>query len=328
MGFAVRAFYYWRRISRVALPIDSEGDSGLFRGRQRRVPPMHLTGLMGMPRRVYTYPAVMQWEVLNMISTIGAFLFAAGVAIFLIDLIRNLRPAVSKPAGNIWGAATLEWLPNDVYGPRSIPAVTSAYPLWDHPQLAREVQDGRHFLPGSITGLRETIVTSPVDAMPQYLLRLPGPGWTPLLAAVLTAAFFMLLTVKAVVLALICGLLGLLCGRVEWVSDLKPLPTFDIGANLKLPYATGGVACLVGHDVCYCRRGAYLSYVFSYLFLWTVSRSVADAFSVARSHTLSHRLLLVFALQSRNRDVFCRKVSRSGAFGDCRARPAALPARW
>jgi cytochrome c oxidase subunit I+III len=284
--------------------------------------PMHLTGLMGMPRRVYTYPAVMQWEVLNMISTIGAFLFAAGVAIFLIDLIRNLRPAVSKPAGNIWGAATLEWLPNDVYGPRSIPAVTSAYPLWDRPQLAREVQDGQHFLPGSITGLRETIVTSPVDAMPQYLLRLPGPGWTPLLAAVLTAAFFMLLTVKAVVLALICGLLGIAMTVVwMWGSDLKPLPPVDIGANLKLPtYATGPsshawwamiVLLLVAGSL-------YLSYVFSYLYLWTVSPQVWPTLSALApiAYPVSSALLLVFgsAILEIARRVLPGRSRSSGAF--------------
>ena len=85
--------------------------------------PMHITGLMGMPRRVYTYPAVTEWGVLNMISTLGAFLFAAGVLVFLVDLARNLRPTVSEPVGDIWKGASLEWLHNHVYGPRSIPLV-------------------------------------------------------------------------------------------------------------------------------------------------------------------------------------------------------------
>jgi cytochrome c oxidase subunit I+III len=261
--------------------------------------PMHLTGLMGMPRRVYTYPAVMQWDVLNMISTIGAFLFAAGISVFLVDLVRNLRPSLSNVAGNIWGGGTLEWLPNDAFGPRSIPAVTSAYPLWDQPELAREVEAGRHFLPGSITGLRETIVTSPIEATPQYLLRLSGPGWSPLLSAVFTAAFFMLLTVKAVVLALICGLLGIASMIVwMWGSDLKPLPAVDIGANVKLPtYATGSlshswwamiVLLLVAGSL-------YLSYVFSYLYLWTVSPQVwpkLSALAPVASPALSALLLV------------------------------------
>ena len=224
--------------------------------------PMHLSGLMGMPRRVYTYPAVMGWDVLNMISTIGAFLFAAGIALFLIDLVRNLRPAVSNTAGNIWKAATLEWLHNDVYGPRSIPIVTSADPLWDQPRLADDVEAGRYYLPGSITGRRETIVTSPIEAAPQYLLRLPGPGWTPLLAAIFTAAFFMLLTVKAVTLALICGVLAVAMILVwMWDSDPKPLKAVDIGGGHQAADLCNrsAVAFLVGDDRAAAGRGLALS---------------------------------------------------------------------
>ena len=127
--------------------------------------PMHITGLMGMPRRVYTYPDVLGWDVLNMISTVGAFLFAAGVLVFLIDLVRNLRPDRSQRAGNVWNAGTLEWLPNDVYAARAAcRVVTSREPLWDQPGLAEDVEAGRYYLPGTATGVRETIVTSPIEA--------------------------------------------------------------------------------------------------------------------------------------------------------------------
>jgi cytochrome c oxidase subunit I+III len=272
------AFYYWApAFSRRAL---SERLGRwtfwlMFAGFNIAFFPMHLTGLMGMPRRVYTYPAVMEWGLLNMISTMGAFLFASGIALFLIDLVRNLRPSLSQPAGNIWSGATLEWLPNNVYGPRSIPIVTSADPLWDQPRLADDVDAGRFYLPGSITGRRETIVTSPIEAAPQYLLRLPGPGWTPLLAAIFTAAFFMLLTVKAVTSALVCGLLAVAMVIVwMWDSDPKPLAAVDIGGGLKLPtHASGSrshswwamiVLLLVAGSL-------YLAFVFSYLYLWTVS---------------------------------------------------------
>ena len=79
------------------------------------------------------------------------------------------------------------------------------------PAGPRRGRRGRALLPArhAPTGGRETIVTSPIEATPQYLLRLPGPGWTPLLAAVFTAGFFLLLTVKLVTLALICGVLAI-----------------------------------------------------------------------------------------------------------------------
>ena len=83
--------------------------------------PMHLTGLIGMPRRVYTYPAELGWDRLNLVSTIGAFIAAAGVALFLFDLARKFRPTFADNAGNVWNAGTLEWLPTDTYNTRSIP---------------------------------------------------------------------------------------------------------------------------------------------------------------------------------------------------------------
>src|SRR5919106_961813 len=60
--------------------------------------PMHLTGLMGMPRRVYTYPAGPGWDVLNLISTLGAFILFFGILIFAVNVILSLRKG--KPAGD------------------------------------------------------------------------------------------------------------------------------------------------------------------------------------------------------------------------------------
>ena len=118
--------------------------------------PMHLTGLRGMPRRVYTYPAELGWGTLNMISTIGAFVFAAGVLLIVIELLLRFRIAERDQAGNIWNAGTLEWLPNDNYGIRSLPIVESRDPIWDQPELAKDVEAGRYFLPGAPTHRRET----------------------------------------------------------------------------------------------------------------------------------------------------------------------------
>jgi cytochrome c oxidase subunit I+III len=90
---------------------------------------MHIIGLVGMPRRVWTYPGGLGWDTLNLVSTVGAFILAAGVLAILIDLACNFRPS-SNPVGNLWGAGTLEWLRGEVYSMRSIPHVTSRDPLW------------------------------------------------------------------------------------------------------------------------------------------------------------------------------------------------------
>jgi cytochrome c oxidase subunit I+III len=270
-------FYYWAPMVSRNMLSDRLGRWSfwlMFVGFNVAFFPMHITGLIGMPRRVWTYPEEMGWGTLNMVSTVGAFVFAAGVAVFVVDVILHFRPG--NGPGNPWNAGTLEWIPADVYGTRSIPRVRSREPLWDQPELAREVEEGRHYLPNAPTGGRETIVTSPIEAEPQYVLRLPGPGWSPVLAAVFTAAFFLLLTVKVVVLAVICGVLAVVATLVwMWGQDLGPgAGAVDVGGGVRLPTYMSGpqshawwamvVLMLVAGSL-------YLAYVFSYLYIWTVS---------------------------------------------------------
>jgi len=279
------AFYYWMPYtSRNALSerVGRWVFGLIFVGFNVAFFPMHVTGLAGMPRRVYTYPAGLGWDTLNLISTIGAFLIAAGVLLFVIDVARKFRMSPEENAGNIWNAGTLEWLPNGSYSNRSIPIVTSREPLWEQPNLAQDVEAGRYYLPGAPTGRRETILTSPVEAQPQALLLMPDAAWTPVLGAVFTAAFFMLLTVKLVAPALVCGVITLaMIIWWLWETDPGPMhPSVDIGGGLKLPvYLTGPashswwamvVLILVAASV-------YGCLVFSYLFIWTVAPQIWTA---------------------------------------------------
>ena len=115
--------------------------------------PMHLTGLMGMPRRVDTYLPDRAWDLPNLISTVGAFVMAAGVAVFLFDAMRcYLRHGSGGNARNVFNGGTLEWLSAGNYGVRSIPVVNDLEPLWADPQLAADVEAGRYFLPNTATG--------------------------------------------------------------------------------------------------------------------------------------------------------------------------------
>ncbi len=91
------------------------------------------------------------------------------------------------------------------YQTRSIPLITSREPLWEQENLAEDVEAGRYYLPGTATGGRETVITSPIDARPQYILQMPGPSWKSFFAAIFTAFFFLGLTVKLYVPAFICG---------------------------------------------------------------------------------------------------------------------------
>ncbi|MEJ1158698.1 cbb3-type cytochrome c oxidase subunit I [Prosthecomicrobium sp. N25] len=273
------AFYYWAPVVSSRPLSETLGKTSfwlMFVGVNVTFFTMHLTGLAGMPRRVYTYIPEVGWGTLNLISTGGAFLIAAGVAVFLLDAVLNFRPFGGRRAGNVWGAGTLEWLPSEDYQTRSIPHVASREPVWDRPSLAREVEAGHHYLPGSATGRRETIVTSPVEARPQYILALPGPSWASFLAAVFTAAFFLGLTVQLTVPAFACGVLAIVSVMV-WMWDCDPgpyHPPVDIGGGIRIPVqATGPVshawwAMMVLMVV---SGMIFACVVATYLYLWTAN---------------------------------------------------------
>ncbi|WP_432378340.1 cytochrome c oxidase subunit I [Duganella sp. P38] len=214
----------------------------MFAGMNLAFFPMHISGLLGMPRRVYTYSTEMGWDGLNLASSIGAFMLGLGVLLFMVDMLRTLRKP-KRAHGNPWQAPTLEWIAAEDYATRSIPDVRSREPLWDDPQLAHEVEAGAHWLPGTGTGRRETIVTSPVQARPLYVQVLPGDSWWPLAAALGTAGFFLLLTVKMALAAWACGIVAVVSVLAwMWQSDSLPMQRqVRVADDVTLPLGARGV---------------------------------------------------------------------------------------
>ncbi|MBS0505475.1 MAG: cytochrome c oxidase subunit I [Proteobacteria bacterium] len=145
--------------------------------------PMHITGLLGMPRRVYTYPHGLGWDTLNLVSSIGAFLFAGSVLLFLGNVfwsLRNGRVASANP----WNAPSLEWKPSSpppVYNFEHIPVVHSRSPLWETDQPV---------MPGLQTDKRELLVTTAIDAVPDLRDASPPPNGWPFFAAIATTMAF------------------------------------------------------------------------------------------------------------------------------------------
>jgi len=95
--------------------------------------PMHILGLLGMPRRIYTYPGNLGWNDLNLLVTIGAFTIAIAIMVFLWNFVTTLRSG--QAAGtDPWDAYTLEWdtdSPPKPYNFREIPTVRSRRPFFD-----------------------------------------------------------------------------------------------------------------------------------------------------------------------------------------------------
>ncbi|WP_036180365.1 cbb3-type cytochrome c oxidase subunit I [Palleronia rufa] len=238
--------------------------------------PMHLTGLRGMPRRVYTYPGDVGWDTLNMISTVGAFVVAAGILVFAWDLVRPKGAPMSTR--NPWNAGSLMWshdIPDQFWGVRSIPYVTSRNPLWDQPGIVARMDQGGYYLPDAREGLRETIVTSAIDARPQLVARVTGPAWCTIWAAVFTGGAFIFPTFSWYLPALLSGIAAVAC-IVWWLWTSTALiperPMKDVGLGLSLPTYVSGPSAPGWWGVFITMLGdmvAFASLIFGMFFYWT-----------------------------------------------------------
>ncbi|MDG4798227.1 cytochrome c oxidase subunit I [Micromonospora sp. WMMD1082] len=144
--------------------------------------PMHLAGMWGMVRRVYTYDTDLGIGGVNLLSTVGAFLLATGVLVFVIDLAVAWRRGA--PAGpDPWGGDGLEWSVPAPPPPENfarIPQVGGRYPGWQPAADADERTRAFDRAPG---GFRATPTTSVLLAEPEATVHLPGPTRWPLVPA-------------------------------------------------------------------------------------------------------------------------------------------------
>ncbi len=160
--------------------------------------PMHLTGLLGMPRRVYTYNDYGGWHLLNLLTSIGSFVFAIGVLLFFVNVFRSLKHGA--PAGkNPWDAPTLEWStssPPPPYNFAVIPTVASRHPLWEDrlggDGLVSSIDRGMLLDTG-----KETIGTTALDAEPDMVLEMPEDSFAPVVLAGGLSVLFVGLLLRA-----------------------------------------------------------------------------------------------------------------------------------
>lgn len=181
--------------------------------------PMHITGLMGMPRRVYTYGPEMGWTTLNLVTTLGSFLFAFGMLLFVVNVALSLTRGRLAGA-NPWDAASLEWSipsPPPPYNFAVIPTVASRHPLWEDRLDADGGTDRSRLDCGLLLDQgRETIATTVLDAEPDVILKMPGDSQAPFWLTVALSLLFVALLVHAWWIAG-AGLLGTLSAILIWL---------------------------------------------------------------------------------------------------------------
>jgi cytochrome c oxidase subunit I+III len=147
--------------------------------------PMHYLGLIGMPRRVYTYPAGLGWETWNLVATLGSYLIAISVLVFIVNVARSRRGG-ELAGDDPWHAPDLEWAtasPPPSYNFAYFPIVQSSEPLW-HGDGTLSALRGRDL------DAREVLLTSAIEATPEIRWRMPEPSLWPLLSALALTLLF------------------------------------------------------------------------------------------------------------------------------------------
>lgn len=288
------AFYYWFPHVRGRMTSKVAGVAAftlMFIGFNVAFLPMHLTGFVGMPRRVSTYPEGLGWDGLNLISSLGAFVLALGVLIFIIDAAWSWHFGPRAPR-NPWRASTLEWLHRPVapnYNFNAVPTITSRDPLWHQSELADEDEMRNGWIPLRNDGKRETMGTHPVTGDPVQVIRLPRPSWWPVAAAVATGIFFTSVLASQYVVAGV-GVLLVLAAFTAWLWEPADSGTEQAAiSGMVLPVdivSRASPSWLGVAGALLVISSLYFSLIFGYLFLWTVDPAFLPADSGANETAL------------------------------------------
>jgi cytochrome c oxidase subunit I+III len=161
--------------------------------------PMHRLGLIGMPRRVYTYLEETGWGPLNAVASFGVVILGLGLLVYFVNVLVSVRQGAPAPA-DPWNGGTLEWAtssPPPHYNFIHVPVVSGHEPLWHEPEQAPVVT-------GLSATAKEVLITRTFDAEPDHRYVYPTPTPWPFLAAVATGAMFVgsLFTPWAIVIGL------------------------------------------------------------------------------------------------------------------------------
>ncbi len=239
---------------------------------------MHLTGLLGMPRRVHTYATGLGWDWPNLVSSIGSFILAFGFAAVLIDVALAIFLGKRSPR-NPWRSNTLEWavpVPTPSYNFASVPHVESREPLDKHGKLAVLLAEGEGYLARARDNLRETMGVSSGPGRASEVIVVPGNSWLPFMTAAVTGVFFLAVLFGFYVSAIL-PMLVVVALAWRWAAEIgskTDLGLLDIGRGRRAfahhesrdpPGWWGSIITLVANAT------FFVSLLFGFAFLATVA---------------------------------------------------------
>jgi cytochrome c oxidase subunit I+III len=275
------AIYYWLPQMSGRKRFFKLGETGfwlVFAGFHGTFLLLHWSGLLGQRRRIPTYEAGSGWEVINLISSVGAFVMAIGFAVVIVDVIANMALAV-RGSRNPWRAGSLEWAmptPPPAYNFASLPLVTSRDPLSADPGIAVNIARGEGYLGTPRDGRREVLTVETATGLPEAVVIFPKNTAMPIVMSAATGLFFGAFLAKVYWLAPIAVVIvAAMAWRWAWsLGDRRDGGLQDAGRGETLPLATerhgspawwGSVFLLVANAT------FFGSLLFGYAFLWTVA---------------------------------------------------------
>ena len=192
---------------------------------------MHLVGLLGMPRRIYTYPPVDGWVGLNLLSSVGGFIMTIGFGVVVIDLIAQLRYG-RRIRRDPWKATTLEWampIPPAPYAFASLPSIDTRADRIVPSELSASLARGEGYLGFARNGWQEALGVHTTSGAPEHLIVLARSTYLPLYTAVATAAAVLAMLFQLYLMALVmavatAGLFVLSGQNAGLARDYGPLP--------------------------------------------------------------------------------------------------------
>jgi cytochrome c oxidase subunit 1 len=175
--------------------------------------PMHFLGFEGQPRRTYTYPAGMGWDSMNLLATVGAFIIAFAVFLYLVNVIfTQVRGPIAS--ADPWDARTLEWSipsPPPEYNFASVPVVTHRDEWW-HRKYTEDDE-------GRLVRLPESAVGRPEERLPDpHGIHMPSPSYFPFvfaLALPIMGYGFVFKNWWLLALGVVVGFYGLVAWAIE-----------------------------------------------------------------------------------------------------------------